>query len=296
MNNASQWRLTMANPIASLYAKNPKVAAVIIGGSTARGHADKYSDIEIGVFWNKPPDEKDRQSVIEQAGGELVYLYPYDVDEQVWSDDYRMGNNQTGEPRSGVSVETVHYTTESMKKTLDAVLREYDPDENKHNLISGVMDGIPIYGNDLLEQWKSQASEYPNELATAVIKRHAQIDHFWRWQMWLHRADNRMLLYQAFSQIQAKLLHILLALNKIYYFGFKWLDVVNERLKVAPEDLLQRMRIVHTAEPADGAQQLAELVEEVYDLIEIHHPEIDVDWLRNVFRYQRPICDEAPNI
>jgi hypothetical protein len=40
---------------------------------------------------------------------------------------------------------------------------------------------------------------------------------------------------------------------------------------------------------------LTELVEETYNLIAIHIPKIDVDWLRRVFRYQRPILDRAPN-
>ena len=163
MNEASQWRLKIANLIGAIYTKNPKVAAVIVGGSTARGHADKYSDIEIGVFWNEPPTDEDRRSVIEEAGAELVSLYPYEPEYEVWSDDYRMGHNEAGESRSGVSVETVHYTQEYMQKTLDDVLLNHDPDEDKQNLISGIMDGIPIHGNELLKQWKSQAETYPDE-------------------------------------------------------------------------------------------------------------------------------------
>lgn len=296
MNEASQWRVKVATPIGALYAENKKTAAVIIGGSTARGHADKYSDIEIGVFWHEPPTDDDRRSVIEKAGAELVYLYPYDSEYEVWSDDYRMGHNQKGEPRSGVSVETVHYTKEFMQQTLDDVLLKHDPDENKQNLISGVKDGIPLHGNKLLEKWKLQAATYPNELSIAVLKRHAQIDHFWRWQMWLERGDNHMLLHQSFSQIQIKILHMLLALNKTYYFGFKWLDVINERLHIAPNDLLNRMRNSFINEPEIGASQLAELVEETYDLIETHHPELDVDWLRKVFRYERPTWEEMPQL
>jgi len=52
---ASQWRRKIAQNIGSVYAGNRKVAAVILGGSTARGHADRYSDIELGVFWHTPP-------------------------------------------------------------------------------------------------------------------------------------------------------------------------------------------------------------------------------------------------
>ena len=103
-----------------------------------------------------------------------------------------------------------------------------------------------------------------------------------------------MLIHQSFSQIQTKILHMLLALNRQYYYGFKWLDVVTECLNIAPNNLLNRMKNIHTAPIQDSASQLADLVEETYDLIESHHPDLDVNWLRSVFRYQRPIWEEPP--
>lgn len=51
MNQASQWRLVMARKVAPIIATNPKVQAVMVAGSTSRGWADSYFDIEIGVFW-----------------------------------------------------------------------------------------------------------------------------------------------------------------------------------------------------------------------------------------------------
>lgn len=39
MNPSSHWRTTLIQPIPSIYAANPHVAAVILGGSTGRGHA-----------------------------------------------------------------------------------------------------------------------------------------------------------------------------------------------------------------------------------------------------------------
>jgi len=89
---------------------------------------------------------------------------------------------------------------------------------------------------------------------------------------------------------------MLLGLNRVYYFGFKWLDVVSERLAQKPADLVSRLRQVYQLEPAEGAHKLAALVEETYDLIETQLPEIDIAWLRAVFRYRRPVWDQAPPI
>ena len=72
-----------------------------------------------------------------------------------------------------------------MQQTLDAVLLGYDPDLLKQNLVAGVLNGKPLHNADLIDVWQARAATYPDGLKLAVVRRHAQIDHFWRWQMWL---------------------------------------------------------------------------------------------------------------
>lgn len=294
MNDMSQWRQAIANRLADIYARNPHIAAVVLGGSTARGHADGYSDIELGVFWKQPPTDEERREVVELADGDLIRLYPYDAQEEVWSDDFMMGRAASNLPQSGILVEVGHYTVDFMNRTLESVLQHYDPDELKQNLISGVVDGLPLHNQVLLRQWQQQAQSYPDQLSVAVINRHALIDHFWRCEMFLHRDQNFLLLYQTFSRVQIQILNVLSGLNHTYYFGFKWLDVVVKRLPIAPTDLLDRLRQVYQTEPAHGIQLLTTLVEETYDLVEQHMPQIDVDRLRRIFRYRRPFWEEPP--
>jgi len=296
VNAASQWRHALVQQLAPIYAANPHVAAVLLGGSTARGHADRYSDIELGVFWHQPPTESDRQMAAARISGDLIALYPYDPSEEVWCDDYMLGRVHPDQPKTGVLVEVVHYTTDCLNRTFNAVLEQHRPDALKQNLIAGVVDGVALYNADLVQHWKARATPYPDGLAIAVVNQYAQIDHFWRWEMWLERNANLMMLYQSFAQVQHKLLHMLLGLNRVYYFGFKWLDVVAERLRYKPADLVQRLGRVYQVEPANGAQQLSTLVEESYDLVEQHLPQVDVAWLRAVFHYRRPLWDHAPPV
>ena len=42
---------------------------------------------------------------------------------------------------------------------------------------------------------------------------------------------------------------------------------------------------------ADADPQLRPLVEETYDLVERHVPGVDVERLRRIFRYERPLWD-----
>lgn len=294
MNEASQWRYAFAQRVAVPYTSNAHVAAIILGGSSARGHADRFSDIEVGVFWYKPPTEQERRSAIQTAGGDLVALFPYDPHEEVWADDVFLGRRLPDQPKSGILVEVVHYTTDFVQRTLDSVLVHHDPDELKQNLIAGIADARILYSPHLVEQWQAQALHYPPELAHNVIKRHAQIDHFWRWQMWLQRGPNLSMLYQSYAQVQQKILHVLLGLNHVFYFGFKWLDVVIGRLSISPPQLIERFQQVYQGEPSQGAHILTALVDETYDLIAEHHPEINVQRLRQIFHYERPVWAKAP--
>jgi hypothetical protein len=83
-------------------------------------------------------------------------------------------------------------------------------------------------------------------------------------------------------------LHILLGLNRVYYFGFKWIEVVDQRLVIKPENLLSRIRSAYEVPPSKGAKLVIELVEDTFALVEAHLPEVDVSRLREIFRYRRP--------
>lgn len=294
MTHNSQWRYEIAERVASYYAQIPDVVAVMVGGSTARKHADKFSDIELGVFWNRPPQDSERKAVTRALNADVIYHHPYDVSEAVWSDDFMIGRDTDNTPKSGVLVEIVHHTTAFIEHTLYHVLHKHNADLLGQNLIAGITQGQAFHGDELLETWRNRARDYPDALALAMVKQYAVIDHFWRWEMFLHRDENLMLLYQSFTQIQQRILYMLLGLNREYYFGFKWLEVVCGKLTIAPDNLLGRLREVYQVEPADGARKLIVLVNETYDLLETHMPQINVERLRDIFHYQRPSWDEQP--
>jgi hypothetical protein len=294
LNAASLWRLAIARRIGAAYAANPNVAAVIVGGSTARGHADRYSDIELGVFWHRPPTEDERLAAAQDAGAYVHRLYPYDPEEEVWSDDLFVGHRTPGQPTTGVLIEIPHYTADFIERVLADVLERYDTSDDKQNLISAILAAIPVSGEKLVDGWRARAAVYPRGLAVAMVQRYAQIDHFWRTEMFQERSDNILLFYETLVQVSRKLLYVLLALNSIYYSGFKWIHLQIAAMQTVPPDFQRRLTHVFRAEPGDAAREMHALVEETYTLIESAMPEVDVDKLRRIFRYSREPWDEAP--
>lgn len=82
------------------------------------GNADKYFDLDLGVFWNTPPTDDERQAVVDALNADLMRLYPYDEHEQVWSDDYMLGRNAANQPKSGIMVEVSNYTSQFAQQSM----------------------------------------------------------------------------------------------------------------------------------------------------------------------------------
>jgi hypothetical protein len=290
---ASESRRKIAAQISPSYAANPKVAAILMAGSAARGDADRFSDVEIGVFWNDPPTDEDRRDAIRRASGDLHCLYPYDANEEVWSDDWKIGRNDKNEAFTGISVDMIHLHVESARKMIDAVTKQFDSDPQKQNLIAAIRMGIPLHGHDLITNWRRDTDSYPPELVRAVVQKFGQIDHFWRIEMWRERSDLTGINGQIVATHGA-ILHTLAAINRVYFFGVKHRNTLVKSLKIAPPDLERRMDECFTEDRIQGEQTLRQLVEEMYDLIEQHVPGVDVQRLRKIFRYRRPLWDTLP--
>lgn len=272
---ASRARRGRARLFAQAYADDPAVEAVLLGGSVGAGHADRYSDLELGVFRRQPPAEAARRAPIDGTGGVVVRLF--DAEDGCWLDEWRA---------DGLTVETVHVTVAGAEENLDAVLERHDPEPALQGLPAALTVGVPLHGEHLLDSWRQRAATYPDGLVHAVVSRQAQIDHFWRFEMFRERR-NPVLAARALVDVHERVLMTLLALSRVYDAGLKSLDAVTERLTVAPPRLAERIREAYVAPPELADAILRPLVEETYDLVERHAPGVAVTRLRAILRYER---------
>jgi predicted nucleotidyltransferase len=135
MNEASVERLALAQQLAPYYCENPKVAAVLVEGSIARGYADLFSDIDLAVFWEAAPTEQERRDISKKAGGRQVQLFPYNEDEAGWSETYDVG---------GVAIDVRHMGVEASRYILADVLERTDPSLSKQQHIAALLSGLPL--------------------------------------------------------------------------------------------------------------------------------------------------------
>ncbi len=118
MQEESLWRYALAQQIASHYHANPKVAAVPVEGSVARDDADRSSDLDLAVFWARPPTAKERRDLVKRAGGRDRLLSPSHGEAAGW---------ETRNVREGVAIDVRHTTVAAIEGILAAVLEQADP-------------------------------------------------------------------------------------------------------------------------------------------------------------------------
>lgn len=279
MNQVSQAGLAVAQQIAEIYRTDPNVHMVVVSGSIARGYADHYSDLEIGVFWDTPPTDAHRTRFIGQIGGELWSLTSYTTNpEWVANEHYGLSAvSINGQETTGlVMVDTKHTTLACLDRCFNDVLEQFDTTLNKQILIAAIQDAIPLYGDALLVHWQTRAKQYPKQLAIKMIQ-----ENLWCGPWFIPRAyverDDQLVLYQHVIWMQQSLLKVLAGLNHCYYPSaeHKWMDALIARFTIVPTNLAARLKQVFHEPPEQGMQQMLELVRETVALVEQHCPEVD---------------------
>jgi hypothetical protein len=277
MNEASTWRLALARKLAPYYCANPKVAAVTVEGSVAQGFADRFSDIDLAVFWTEPPTREERKEVSEQAGGSHWRPLPSNYIGNSWLDHFVVGV---------VSIDVRHLIAGMIEGNLSDVLERADPSLPKQQFIAALLSALPLANQPLVTKWQQKAAAYPHELAMAMVREHLSFRPGWELEMLAERNDV-LVLYDSFCTNEKYILLVLMGLNHIYYPGFRRVDRLMEQMPVAPRNLASRFKQVFgivSIDPRASVYQIHDLIEETFHLVETHLGEIDTTPARERFR------------
>jgi Domain of unknown function (DUF4037) len=273
-------RRDLAKIVAPAYVANPKVAALLLAGSVARGLADQFSDIEIDIYWHAPPTEADRQAPIERFGWQPVYSV---VDENEWADGFLI---------EGVKVDTSQFLVATIERYLRDAIERADTEPEYQVRITALQHGQPLHGAELIERWRAKIAPYPEALAQAMVAQHLEFRPRYLLEM-LAARDDVLVLHRELVDAQQHLLDVLMGLNRLYapHPYHKWLDWEAGQLRIAPPDLNCRLRQVLRAEPHAAVEEIHQLIEETFVLVERHLPGFDTGQARAVFEERRVVED-----
>ncbi len=272
MTETSERGLALSKKIAQIYSECSQVKSIVAGGSVARGYADGYSDVDIFVFCDDFPSEKERASAVERVHGEGWKSHSDRIEQGLARDCYR-----TEDARIDVGL----YKISSVEKVLVDVLEQYDITPYKQGFFGGLLDALPLYGEQQIHTWQIRAALYPDGLLQAMVNTHLHIDPLWIPEICALERGDLLYLYDAFCQAQKKVICILLGLNRLYQPAeFKRVDRLISRMQLAPFNLSCRLNEIFGMEVRDAVRSLSALVEETFDLVERHLPAVDVGFAR----------------
>ncbi len=275
----AEWRVEFARSLAERIAVFHGVRAIVVAGSVAHGYADPWSDIEIPIFWGALPDDDTRHAIVNSLNA--TFLYGYDGPS---AEDQLIIN--------GVQVDLWHITVAHEQAIIEAVLEGRQTDPGSLNAMETARSCIPLYGHDIVEQWRKQAQVYPDALAQQVIREH--ISSFKVADLFiLATRDNPSAFYGQLSFLHQELFLVLLALNRSYFPTFKWLFRTLEKLPVKPGDIDQRLRQAFALPYAGAIAGTSQLLEETLELVELQFPGLDTTQARRQLAYTRAVHERS---
>lgn len=293
-NDLSLAGLKLARSLARMYSDRPDVRAVIAGGSVARGCADDYSDVEIGVFWETPPSDAVRKDAIRRMGGEV---WKFDLFEGGRASEHIGLSEAVVEStryRGTAMASPIHMTVDTAEEWAGTFIDDLDTAPPKYELAAALHYGVPLYGHDLIDDWKKRVNRFPKRLAVKLVQQNLWLGPWFKWTASIERADH-LVTAQHLVWMQQGIANVLAALNREYLpsVEHKWVEWLLERLEITPVDCATRLKATFAADdPGLAVRDLIELGMEVIDLVETHlpevnemslfdeHPEVSTSWAR----------------
>lgn len=268
MNDRSQYLLNLAKRNVQAYIAIPQTKAAMTPGSVAEGLCDEFSDCDMSIYYDELPTEEELEWARRQNQGSERLWVMGDRSEGGFAESYLV---------NGIECQFGHVTIAQWEKDISDILEGFDVQTPLVKALSGTLVGIPLYGEPLIQKWKERIANYPDGLAIAMIQHYLKFFAIWGVQEKLGRRDTTVWYYQILVESAQNLLGVLAGLNRLYYstFQFKRMRRFIEQMKIAPENLSDRLESLFQTEPSLAVIELESLVQETVALVEVYMPQID---------------------
>ncbi|WP_404442731.1 DUF4037 domain-containing protein [Sutcliffiella horikoshii] len=263
--------------MAAVYKENTKVDAILLAGSVAMGWEDEFSDIEFHIIWKEAPTDEDRKGPIRSVEGNILTYHPYEDEE--WSESYVT--------HDGVKLEISSFLTSTIQSHIEDVVVKSDVSFDKQCLIASIQKGVGLYGQSVINVFKKNVGKYPSELAGKMILNNLDLGARWNNRHTLLERKDWLMFYSVLCDVQRKLMGVLFGLNSMYVHhpAYKWMMHKIEEMQIKPDDFLPRMSNILLGNPSESLATLEQLVDEVFKMVELYKPEINIEKQKQDINY-----------
>ncbi len=268
MNEPTEHLRRLARLIVDEATARLRVRAALLTGSAARGNADVFSDIDLLLY----TDELPAPDVMNEAYQALGATQPVrrKATEYARSEEFELC-----EVHVGVTLARHDW----MDRRLDEVLTRIEEfDSPSQKILSGVLEGLPLHGEELLARWKERVRRYPDHLRRAVIERHWKFFPLWYYEDAIRVRDAELWRLDLLLDSAFDILAILGALNRVYVtrFQLKRMRSLIEKMPLTPPRVADRLESLPHLESASASLELARLIAESRALIRSEMPDLDL--------------------
>ncbi|HEY7207479.1 MAG TPA: nucleotidyltransferase domain-containing protein [Gaiellaceae bacterium] len=239
--------------------------AALLVGSAARGDADFYSDLDLLLFVDELPPPGRLDALREAVGG----TNPVQID----------GDKLVQFDVDGIATQVGYTTVAEQEEHLDRLLDRCEEIGSPYQkLLVGVLEGLALHGDDLVEGWRARAAAYPEPLRRAAIEHHWHFFPLWHYGDALAARDAELWRLDMLLEAAFNLLGVLAALNRVYFtrFQLKHTRSLVAKLTLAPPQLADRLERLFRLPAEEAATELGRLVVETRELVAAELPDLDL--------------------
>jgi predicted nucleotidyltransferase len=245
------------------------IRAALLAGSAGRGDADRFSDIDLLFYVDEVPSTV-AIAEIRQAVGGVDPFRRYEATKYVNGEEFRL---------EGVRTEVSFTTVKRIEWQLDSLLVELDRVASpRQKFLLGLAEGVPLYGEPLIEQWQRRLANYPEAFREEMIRRYWNFFPLWYYGEAMALRDSELWRLDALLDGAFNLLGVLAGLNRLYFarFEFKRMRKLAAKMELAPPALIDRLEELFRLPADEAAQRFGQLVEETRQLVASELPDLEL--------------------
>jgi predicted nucleotidyltransferase len=249
-------------------AKTPLRAAILVG-SAGRGDADFFSDLDLLIYVDELPSAETTDAIREAVGG--TNAREKEATEHARGEKFDL---------EGVRTELVFFTVERIEWRLDQLRdRPEEVDGPLQKVHGGLLNGLALDGEELVERWQARLRDYPEPLRRLLVERHWKFLPLWYHHEEIAARDAELWRIDALLDAAFNLLAVLAALNRIYFarLELKRTRALVASMERAPPNLADRLESLFRLEPEAAAEELGLLVVDTQRFLTAEFPDLDFD-------------------
>jgi predicted nucleotidyltransferase len=281
MHAATEHLRAVARQIVAAALERVPLRAAIVVGSAGRGDADFYSDLDLILYVDDLPPEHIPAEIRAVVGGTNA-ISKGEPTEHFCGEEFEV---------DGVRAEVSFMTVARVEWRMDQLLERLEEiDSPVQKVLAGMLDGLPLYGEELVERWQARIRDYPEPLRRAMVERHWSFFPLWYHGEAIATRDAELWRLDMLLEAAFNLLAVLAGLNRLYFrrAELKRMRALIARMEIAPPRLADRLESLFRLEPEPAAAELARLVEETRALVAREFPDLELSLQFAPRERQRP--------